>query len=190
MTNSSTQRLERDVDKLRSEQEAHRDNYTILMNQIRDLHDKRNRVRQDFDKRMGRVDQSLARAQQKFDREQKEFEGIERKFKKMEQEYQKAREKLQEAEHEFKDAQEKHTRGEHDVDNVINLEEERLNKQIDLKERDAESHRIKAENARRDLELKHRQLDQIRREEEDRHRAERSRDANVVQFSDYHRRRR
>lgn len=161
----SIQQLERQLTEERRDYERAEENYRLMMDQSTRLRNSLHQLQQEETTRLQKVDSPFARDTQKLEKERGVYEKARADFERAQEQYRKAEARFQKAQEDFTKQDEKHSRSTQDVRKTINLEEKRLEREIERKEREANSWRLKAENARRDVELLQRRINDERRSE-------------------------
>ncbi len=171
--------IERNLAEAVHQQQLFADNQTIVQQQVDRLRDELNHLHQKEQSEILRAQQPLARDEQRFASTEKEFERAEHDFRTAEAAYKKAQEAFREAEDAFKQIQDNHRRitsdhakAKEQVDRTVasiqkqySQDRDRLEREIERKVAEGKTYAIKAENARRDVDLLRRRYESARQEE-------------------------
>ncbi len=161
----SVQNLE---SQLRKAEDLHRlnaDNYRIAMSHATDLRNQLHQLQQQEATRLQKVNQPYEKERGNLEKARAEFRKAEEKYKRAHEEFEKARELFDTQEAEQRKAAERHQNDIQGVEKIISFQEKKLEREIGRKEQEARSFHIKSENARRDMDILSKRLEDARRHE-------------------------
>lgn len=153
---------------LRKAEDLHRlneDNYRIAIGHATDLRNQLHQLQQQESARLQKVNQPYEKERDDLEKARSAFRKAEEKYKRAHEEFEKARQLFEKQEAEQRKMATKHERDVQGVEKVISFQEKKLEREIDRKEQEARSFHIKSENARRDIDLLSKRLEDARRHE-------------------------
>ena len=147
----AVQGLQAQLRKAEQDLDLAEDNYRITSEKVMKDNDELRRLQNEEREKLDRINKPLQSKQAEFTKARATYDLARKKFDDAQAEWQKAQDLYSRLEKTFNESQASVNREAGNVSNVINLALKRLERDIALNQREADSWRIKAVNARRDV---------------------------------------